>query len=176
MRISWLLLPLCVLLGCHKNEPSPVEQLPPATQTGANTVGCLLNGQPWAPVGNGTSKNFFIDYDTGYPGGLFNLSVEKDLGNNASPRPQTLSIYVNPLPRTGAYLLDGLNNTRVLFIDPIKNCIYESREVGTYCKGTLTITRLDNQARIISGTFAFTLAKPGCDTLTVTQGRFDKKL
>lgn len=42
--------------------------------------------------------------------------------------------------------------------------------------GTLTITRLDQQAGIIAGTFSFTLAQPGCDTIKVTQGRFDKKL
>ncbi|WP_201977507.1 hypothetical protein [Hymenobacter rubidus] len=170
---------LAALLGlsqCTKKDPDPVDQLPPATQTGANTVGCLLNGQLWAPVGNGTSKNFFIDYDTGYTGGLFNLSVEKDLGNNTLPSPQTLSIYVNPLPQTGVYLLTDLNRTRVLFNDPTRRCVYESREVGTYCRGTLTITRLDMQARIIAGTFEFTLAKPGCDTLKFTQGRFDKKL
>jgi hypothetical protein len=31
-------------------------------------------------------------------------------------------------------------------------------------------------ASIISGTFDFVLAKPGCDTVRVTQGRFDKRL
>jgi len=29
-----------------------LEQLPPATQTGANTFGCLLNGEAWTPSGN----------------------------------------------------------------------------------------------------------------------------
>jgi hypothetical protein len=51
-----------------------------------------------------------------------------------------------------------------------------SDDAGTYHKGTLTITRLDLQAGIISGTFEFTLAKPGCDTVRITQGRFDKRL
>ena len=36
--------------------------------------------------------------------------------------------------------------------------------------------RLDLSAGIIAGTFAFTLYKPGCDSVRVTQGRFDKKL
>ncbi len=40
----------------------------------------------------------------------------------------------------------------------------------------LTITRLDLQAGIISGTFSFTLYKPGCDSVCVTDGRFDKRL
>ncbi len=51
-----------------------------------------------------------------------------------------------------------------------------SDDKGTYHKGTLTITRFDLNAGIISGTFDFVLAKPGCDTIKVTQGRFDRKL
>ena len=39
-----------------------------------------------------------------------------------------------------------------------------------------SVVGLDLSAGIISGTFAFTLAQPGCDTIKVTQGRFDKKL
>jgi hypothetical protein len=45
-----------------------------------------------------------------------------------------------------------------------------------YRKGTLTIIRLDLTKGIIAGTFEFTLAKPGCDTIRVTNGRFNKKL
>jgi hypothetical protein len=43
-------------------------------------------------------------------------------------------------------------------------------------QGQLVITRLDMSAGIIAGTFSFTLAQTGCDTIKVTQGRFDKKL
>ncbi len=51
-----------------------------------------------------------------------------------------------------------------------------NRSTNTFSKGTLTITRLDLQAGVVAGTFSFLLAKPGCDTLRITQGRFDKKL
>ena len=40
-----------LLMQCKKDEPSPEEQLPAATQTGANTFGCLINGQTWEPNG-----------------------------------------------------------------------------------------------------------------------------
>ena len=39
-----------------------------------------------------------------------------------------------------------------------------------------TITRLDRQAGVVSGTFWFTLYKSGCDSIRVTDGRFDRKL
>ena len=154
------LLPTTALLAllvsaCTKDDPDPASQLPPATQTGANTFGCLLNGQPWAPVGNGTSRNFFIDYDTGYPGGLFSLEADKYL-NNSPGGFQLLTIYARPLPTVGSYDLGDLVHTRVVFSNPSTSCSYESRDTDTSCQGTLTITRLDTQARIISGTFSAT--------------------
>ena len=160
--------------ACEREDLDPVDQLPPATQTGANTVGCLLNGQPWTPVGNGTSKNFFIDYDPTLGKGVFALSAERYLAD--FPRDESLVIFANPFKNAGTYNLGDPLVTRAGFNSPQCSCYYNSRDAGTYCKGTLTITRLDNQARIISGTFEFMLAKPGCDTIKVTQGRFDKKL
>ena len=47
---------------------------------------------------------------------------------------------------------------------------------GQYRRGTLIVTRLDLRAGIIAGTFDFTLYKPGCDSVRVTNGRFDRKL
>ncbi|UOQ73225.1 hypothetical protein [Hymenobacter cellulosilyticus] len=53
---------------------------------------------------------------------------------------------------------------------------YDGNQLPDYRRGSLTITRLDLTAGIISGTFSFTLYKPGCDTIRVTNGRFDKQL
>lgn len=39
----------------------------------------------------------------------------------------------------------------------------------------VNITKFDTQNRIIAGTFEYTLYKPGCDTVRITQGRFDVK-
>lgn len=47
-----------LLTQCRKNDDAPAkpeDQLPAATQTGANTFGCLLNGKPWMPSGGGRS-------------------------------------------------------------------------------------------------------------------------
>jgi hypothetical protein len=52
---------------------------------------------------------------------------------------------------------------------------YDSRNATSTSKGSLVVTCLDLAAGIVSGTFDFTIAKPGCDTLKVTQGRFDGK-
>lgn len=57
--------------------------LPPATQTGTNTLGFLLNGQPWSPQGQiGVSANLTVNVDFGYNKGVFGISAYK--ANNGS--------------------------------------------------------------------------------------------
>ncbi|MBC7919842.1 MAG: hypothetical protein H7Z75_02010, partial [Ferruginibacter sp.] len=48
-----------------------------------------------------------------------------------------------------------------------------------YQKGTLTLTRFDLAKRIIAGRFESTLFRPDaptCDTVRITDGRFDMEL
>lgn len=41
------------LFACHKDDDNiptnPIDQLPPATQVGANTAGAMVNGEPFLP-------------------------------------------------------------------------------------------------------------------------------
>jgi len=57
---------------CCKEKPNvsnDVPGLPPATQTGANTLGFLLKGVPWVPAGNNGTANLSIDFDPGFNNG-----------------------------------------------------------------------------------------------------------
>ena len=182
MNKMLLLLPLALLLGCKKDDPDPVSQLPPATQTGANTFGCLLNGQAWTPKGNDGRENYRVSYDPGYHGG--NLAIRVYRYPDNTPKFQSFLIGGDSINKLESYALitsktfpsPGLRN--VYFSDGTKPSPCDSyyNNPGTTTKGILTITRLDLQAGIVSGTFAFTLYQPGCDSVRVTQGRFDKKL
>src|SRR5690554_904281 len=77
-----LLLPLLMLLlSCDKDDDKPadpVDQLPPATQTGANTAGCLVNGEPFTPKGYIASGNLAPYYD----GENFTLGIKRRGDNN----------------------------------------------------------------------------------------------
>ena len=168
-----LTLPLALLLGCKKDAPDPAGQLPPATQTGANTLGCLVNGVPWTPQGNNGSSNYSVSYDQN-PYGVLDARAYRY--QQPTDNFQYLILFARELRGPKSYDLRDLVNTRVSWYDKLTGCDLSSDDANTYHKGTLTITRLDRQAGIISGTFAFTLAKPGCDTVRVTQGRFDKRL
>ena len=173
---------LAALLGlsqCKKKaDPAPADQLPPATQTGANTFGCLLNGQPWTPNGNNGLPNYRVTYDPGYAGGNISIRAYRYLNSNSNSQ-QYINIGGNRIDRVGSYPLVLVGDRTVFFYDdnlPAPCNEYRDLPTLTYRKGTLTLTRLDLAAGIVSGTFAFTLYQPGCDSVKVTQGRFDKKL
>lgn len=167
-------LPLLLLLGCHQNDPGPTAQLPAATQTGANTLGCLVNGQPWTPQGNDGSANYSISYDQ-HPYGVLDIRAYR-YQQKPTDNYQYLILFARNLDGPKSYDVRDLAQARVSWTDRRTGCDLNSDDPGTYHQGTLTITKLDVRAGIISGTFAFTLAKPGCDTVRVTNGRFDKKL
>ncbi|WP_324671848.1 hypothetical protein [Hymenobacter sp. GOD-10R] len=172
-------IPLVVLLSvnilfvqCHKkHDPTPLEQLPPATQTGAETFGCLLNGQAWKPKGFNGTGNYSVDYDPGYQGGTLNIFTYR-LEQKGD---QHIVLYSDSLTRVGIYPLTRRHHSGALFSDEKTGCEF-LQDGPQYQAGALTITRLDLTAGIIAGTFHFKLYQPGCDSVIITEGRFDKKL
>lgn len=167
-----MLLPLLLLfltVSCKKKEVAPIDQLPAATQEGKMTMGCLVNGKAWIPKGNNGTANLDFYYDPGYWNGEFNLAAYRILSDTDR---QYLHIYTDSLNHKREFSLhDPAVGTATFTKSP---CSY-NRDSDVYREGRLTITRLDVPNHIISGTFEFTLARPGCDTIRVTDGRFDMK-
>ena len=175
MRLfPFLLAPLVLLLGCKKSDADPTAQLPPATQTGAGTFGCLVNGQPWTPRGNDGTSNYTVSYDRTYHDGTLNIGAYRLSGS--SPVEQVVGFYSDSLRAVGTLPIKKGGRHQAVFIDNATRCHYYSVDAGTYCRGAITITRLDLQVGVVAGTFAFTFFKPGCDSIRVTQRRFDRKL
>jgi hypothetical protein len=58
----------CLSLHCKKEEKDYFSILPPATQSGKETAGCLVNGQVWVGSMN------WLDW---LPNGRFLLQLEK---------------------------------------------------------------------------------------------------
>ncbi|WBO86705.1 DUF6252 family protein [Hymenobacter yonginensis] len=175
-----LLYSACLLLTqcskCKDNDPTPEEQLPPATQTGANTFGCLVNGQPWTPQGSDGTANYTVSYDLFPSGGILNISTYRISGQGGNDF-QTIALWAKEIQSPNTFSIQNSSTAAASFLDRKTNCYWSSTDATlTYRRGTLTITRLDLQAGIVSGTFAFTLYKPGCDSIRVTNGRFDYKL
>jgi hypothetical protein len=182
MKHNIYILLLAIAIGftqCCKEKPTSsnnndIPGLPPATQTGANTLGFLLNGVPWVPAGNNGTANLSIDFDQGINNGGMGIAAYR-------------GIAVNNVEYFGIGIIDSLNfksspfdlllGNRSLFRCRFErnSCDYLSIDTLIKASGSLTISKLDRIQNIIAGTFYATLIKSGCDTIRLTEGRFDMK-
>jgi len=172
-----ILVLLLVVLCCQCNwfrKDDPKPKLPPATQEGKKTFGCYVNSYAWVPEGrpNFYTPNLEVYYNSSTSGGSFDLRAQRATDDHGG----AIIITMFGLSGTGHYPLGIVQNQEVILRVLAPGCDYRSRDQDVTGTGTLTITRLDLQARVIAGTFEFTLAKPGCDTIRVTEGRFDMPL
>ena len=158
---------------CKKSNTDS-NGLPAATQEGKNTLGFLLNGQPWKPQGNNGTANLSIDFDAGINNGIFGISAYKIITSTSRQR---FGLGINDslnfisVPKT--YILANGTFYGAAFSDDICTIDYFDNTVDR--SGSLTITKLDRTNRIISGTFSATLTKAGCAAVKITDGRFDMK-
>jgi hypothetical protein len=160
----------CLLLSaCEREAPQPadpIDLLPPATQTGENTLGFLLDGEPWTP-----NRLFQGDYRKS--DGRFNIHTRNEkYDEDGDPIGSTFSIgSINTqLFDEGNYQITEYGNLSA-GIYFLVGCYYVSFSDEP---GMLDISRLDTLERIISGTFQCRVISEDCsDTLSITGGRFD---
>ena len=156
-------LSLQLFVACNKDDDkpqNPIDQLPPATQTGANTFGCLINGEPF--VVSNTSNQTAI-----YQGGVLQIggSIDNsDMDVNIILRISE-SISINTI-----YSLTNITFNQSLFINNGNGCYYD---FANTISGSVTITNFDQTNFIISGTFNFSTETNECENITITNGRFD---
>jgi len=170
------LITICTLScsSCKKEIEIDNGGLPPTTQTGANTLGFTLNGQPWTPQGQvGLAANLAINVDFGYNKGIFIINVYRYISGFQEPFTIGIRDSLNflqipvtvPLNKTSLYSMTYTN----------KQCDFFNQDNNVQSSGSMTITKLDKINKIIAGTFTATLSKQSCDTIKITDGRFDMK-
>jgi hypothetical protein len=184
MRKAWsfyllsLIFPL-TFIACKKHQQkTSVDQLPPATQTGANTFGCIVNGKVFVPKGNSLTPRLKCAYqflNTDYSKGYFFQLSAGDLSNSNDIT--GVGIYTDSLQvSTGNYNLgDNKKGYAYASYVIINNQQNNSLYTQTSLPGQLTITKLDETNQIVAGTFWFTIVNTNGDTIKVTDGRFDMK-
>jgi hypothetical protein len=173
---------ICLSPSCKKHDDTvdPLSQLPPATTTGANTFGCLVNGQVFIPHAVANPGNNSTQCNYIYTNGGYYLTVAASNDNNSS------------------YIVNVALNTNLLAISEGQTLKLENRNVAgkacglygfvnasiityqttTIVSGQLHITKFDQTNQIISGTFNFNAIRTdilNSDTVHVTDGRFDMK-
>lgn len=183
MKTQYLICSLFLLLisSCKKEKG---EQLPPITQEGRNTLGCLVDGKPFVPgetlFGNINPLScYYYSSTTNYKAGsLFiqGIAVNKEVsGNIFIQRANIFSI--------GKYSLksDSCSSNNQCDVAGYYKKNEGTDYVGqgvTYFStmGELVISKLDTLNKIVAGTFYFSAKSPNGKIREITSGRFDLRI
>ncbi|HZF64949.1 MAG TPA: hypothetical protein VEZ55_10700 [Chitinophagaceae bacterium] len=136
---------LILFIGCKKEEETNPEllKLPPATQTGANTCGCLINGKAW--VMNAVAPDTHVVHHIG-PTYFFYL-----YGPDSSSLTFVLRGY-SPVINTPYNIHNGYGWSSFR-INGLNYGISGDSAV-------INFTRLDTANKIMSGSFHFAYQSP----------------
>ena len=149
--------------------------LPSATQSGANTFGCKVNGEIWIPDGRGgingvkAIDNVFTGVGSD-PKVYLWLTTYKSDGS-------TLHLYLKDPYNVGTYYLNKNTGIRPNIIFPDDYGFFSKGRyyiTDSLHLGKITIIKSDIYNGLIAGTFEYTASNPITkETVTVTEGRFD---
>ena len=176
MKKLLVLLTVALTLSCcNKDEDptkKPIDLLPPATQTGEQTFGCLINGEAFVPptFGNNAPSAFYQFVDGNYFLGIsasINSSPLKSIGVSSD----AISIQEDM-----SYQFTNENGDNAAFFARylLGGGIYAEYTTNTIYNGSITITKFDVNKFIISGIFNFKAEEiNNGETVQITEGRFD---
>ncbi len=172
-RLLLVLVTTFVLSCCDKDGQifASKDKLPPETQTGANTVGCLVNGKVFLPhqAGIDSPVNCYYQFVNGYyyftiafsdyrkqsieSVNVFTSKTVLTIGQIYS-----LNQGYNPNKGGGAEYYTDLNNK------------FSTNLINV---GEVKITRIDVSKSIVSGTFWFDATNSKGEKVEIREGRFD---
>ena len=155
----------CFLLSCEK------EKLTKVTHIGANTFSCKVDGKVYVASSELFSPAFTGGFynSTNNNGSLSLFSTVRSKDNNG----YDILIKIPVINRLGIYNLNSINFNEVNPLPiTINGNVYSTKNTNI---GEVTITFIDYEKRILSGTFFFTAinTKDNSDQLVVSEGRFD---
>ncbi len=174
MKNLLLLFTALLTLSCCDSNDGSGDSLPPETQIGANTAGCLLNGKVFLPKQEGINPALVCNYEFIEGQFYFNLVIRDNRGTGV----KSVSVRTNEidLETNETYILDKENTIFEPFIGgggvygiDATNYFY----TNVIKTGELNISRLDLQNSIISGTFWFDAVNSQGETVEIREGRFD---
>lgn len=169
-KLTLVALSLLFLSASTCFDQDDEDKLPPETQSGRNTFGCLVNGKVWLPKSApfssvGTLAHLNEDYT--------HLIIAGNQSGN-----QIISFFINnTIIETGSvFNLSSDENSKAHF--DYYNCYYRSYNENP---GELIITKFDTVNKIVSGRFYFSakyfessINSYNCDnSFIITEGRFD---
>jgi hypothetical protein len=167
-------------MKCKKDETG-IEALPPTTQEGKNTFGCLVNGEAFTPKGSNLGGPVLSSYyqylnSPTAQGYFFNVSADMEEDNIS----KSISIGANNviIKQGSKYQLKNYPNVDEVYARLIiisnSGSINQYETINIY-KGELLISKFDETKQIVSGTFWFDAVNKNGEKVEVREGRFDVK-
>ena len=175
-NLLFIALAVLSLTSCTKE----ITSLPEQTQTGTNTFGAKIDGSLWGPMKFGIAQTAPI-LEARFADNNSVFIIARNLAS--SPNETEMEIYLQNIQKTGTihlnqntYAFPSHSGSYAFFIKrklmPIEEWITSS-QLG----GWVNISKIDRDAKIISGTFEFQAnSKYGATPLNVTEGRFDVQI
>ena len=169
-----LILSLILLSSsCKKHAVKPVDELsklPAATQTGANTFGCLINGKAFVPQNRSILQGPSIQCNYIYTAGGYHFTAAADNKNQGIiVGTDSLAIAEGQTLTFKTFTPGNADASYTLYYIIGENQYVTNNTVS----GRLTITKLDPVKQIVSGTFYFDAVNGNGETVKITNGRFD---
>ena len=178
LAAAWLSLP-----ACRKAPPDPPlppaipywDTLPAITQTGANTFGCLVNGEVWVPRVQILVPWYDLAASLNEQDGTGSCGIDCRILTTTQDDYLTMGFgptYFSPVTCYGKRTLFPKSN--ILFrITHDTYSIYPKDSMINWVK----VSMVDTDRHIVSGTFQFTMYKSQVpyNVLNITEGRFDLK-
>ncbi len=170
-KLILLLLTTFTLSCCNKDDDkpqNPVDQLPPATQTGAGTFGCLVNGEPF--VDNSGFFNCFYQLVSGEY--YFGIQAEDNVSNIAA-------IAIGSLQKEiviGEVIPLNFRENNEFYALLEFNTLQQEGSTTELEDGYIIFNQFSTNSNIVSATFEFTITDPMTGTVyEITEGRFDAR-
>ena len=162
-----------IFIACNKDDDpkptNPIDQLPPATQTGENTFGCLLDGEVFKPGFYNNSYNCYYQF----------LDGEYYFAVGASKKNNDNLLIGLALRTEKKQILQGELYNLVELIDGEASASYtiglNSFRTSQMNSGELKITKLDFTNNIVSGTFFYDVKDSQNIVHQIRDGRFDMR-
>jgi hypothetical protein len=176
MKPTLTLLALLLFTACKKEE---IDALPEATQNGSGGAGFLLDGQAWLPEASklfGSGPAVSATWRRTVAGRTLRVGFSRDSDETSA------GVFIPDIQRAGTYQLNQTANIILGEQNPAYGglMMFKSLAVprifltGSDAIGTVTVTRFDTVAHIVSGTFDMTVEEEtSLETHRLTQGRFD---
>jgi len=155
-RMSIIRVLLICLSGFYFSCGESIPKLPPETQTGENTFGCLVNNELVLVESEYQAKNAGANYNR--ENDQLQITAQCQFG-------QQFVFFMND-----PYKIQDVGSIDTIrYLPPNASEWMEATQTGSF-----SITRLDSG--IVSGTFSFDLNENGKAPIHVTKGRFDLTL